>query len=70
MIDNKKENTIKNESNDERDQDEGSMNNGTIGGDIGISDSSDEKGDAGVSGSEEGKSKTVSVDSKGTESGK
>ncbi len=41
MADNKNQSTEKNESNAERDQDEGNMNNGTIGGDMGIQGSSD-----------------------------
>ncbi|MEJ7682886.1 MAG: hypothetical protein WKG06_34530 [Segetibacter sp.] len=44
MEDNRdQQNTQKTESNAERDQDEGSMNNGTIGGDMGIIDSSNKQ---------------------------
>lgn len=41
--DKNKQNTGRNESNAERDQDEGSMNNGTIGGNMGTMRSSNEK---------------------------
>lgn len=43
------ESTEKIESNAERDQDEGSMNNGTIGGDMGIIGSSEEQDEANYS---------------------
>ncbi len=44
--DKKQQTTEKNESNAERDQDEGSMNNGTIGGDMGIIGSSNDQDEA------------------------
>lgn len=44
MVDDKnKQNTEKAESNDERDQDEGNMNNGVIGGDMGTIKSSNDQ---------------------------
>lgn len=46
MEDNKNQDAGKNESNAERDQDEGSMNNGTIGGNMGIIGSSNEQDEA------------------------
>ncbi len=41
-----KQNAANNESNAERDQDEGSMNNGTIGGSMGISSGSEDQDEA------------------------
>lgn len=50
MADNKnQQNTETNVSNAERDQDEGSMNNGTIGGDMGITGSSNDEDEANYS---------------------
>lgn len=47
-MDNNKDQQISemNESNDQRDQDEGSMNNGTIGGDLGITGTSNDQDEA------------------------
>ena len=70
MEDNKnQQGTENNESNAERDQDEGSMNNGTIGGNMGIIGSSNEQDEADYSKvSHSGGTSTVRGDTGGSAS--
>ncbi|WP_018612477.1 hypothetical protein [Segetibacter koreensis] len=67
--DKNKQNTGRNESNAERDQDEGSMNNGTIGGNMRTMRSSNEKDKVEYSNdSNNGRGNAISGDTEASES--